>query len=286
MTGRDSVYNVKLYKYPAGWQVRVYSKPVGFRADGEPRDVPEVWDCFAEDGDTVAYRYNPYTQCREPFGGTLATLVPEDGAKDPDRSAKSSMCRTKNRVYYLARSNVWDWFVTLTFDPGKVDSMCYDACVSKLGSFLRTCRRKCPDVRYLMVPEHHKSGRFHFHGLFAGCDSLGFLDSGKRDGRHVVYNIGSYKLGFSTATRIDDNRKVTQYIGKYITKELCAVSVGRKRYWASRNLAEAETEEYFLEGSEREPYCNGLADMAVYMKEFGSDDITVQCYELGGDVDG
>lgn len=279
------MYNVKLWKYPSGWQVKVYSRPVGFCPDGEPHDVPEAWGEFEDDGETVVYRYNPLTQCREPFGGTLATLIPDAGAKDPERSARSSMCRTKNRVYFLSRSNVWDWFVTLTFDPDKVASMDYDTCVSKLGSFLRSCRRRCPDIRYLMVPELHKSGRYHFHGLFACCDGLGFVDSGHKDGQHVIYNIGSYKLGFSTATRVDDNRRVTQYIGKYITKDLCAVSVNRKRYWASRNLDEADTEEYMLEGSEREPYISGLEQIASYVKEFGSGDITVRCYELEADDD-
>lgn len=288
MNGRDNVYNVKLFKYPTGWQVKVYSVPVGFCQAGDPRDVPDAWDVFADEdtGESVTLRYNPLTQCREPFGGTLATLVPDSPVRDPERSARSSMCRTKNRVYYLARSNVWDWFVTLTFDPDKVDSLDYDSCVKKLSVWLTVCRRKCPGIRYLMVPELHKSGRYHFHGLFADCGALGFTDSGKRDGSHVIYNIGSYKLGFSTATEVTDPRRVTQYIGKYITKDLCAVSSGRKRYWASRSLCQAETEEYFLEGSERAPYVCGLESMADYVKTFGDDNLTVQCFELGGEYIG
>ena len=47
-------------------------------------------------------------------------------------------------------------------------------------------------------------------------------------------NVGSYRLGWSTATRITDQAKVTKYIAKYISKDLCQVASGRKRYWCSR----------------------------------------------------
>ena len=98
-------------------------------------------------------------------------------------------------------------------------------------------KKKCPDMKYLIVPEQHVSGRWHFHGLFSNVDALGFELSGKfTDKGQEIYNVGKYKLGFSTAIKCDGSVKVVSYVAKYITKELCKISKGKKRYWVSRNL--------------------------------------------------
>ena len=70
-------------------------------------------------------------------------------------------------VYNYSLANDWDWFVTLTFDPQKVDRYNYSDCAKKLKNFIDVTRRKCPGLKYLFVPELHKDGAFHFHGLIA-----------------------------------------------------------------------------------------------------------------------
>lgn len=285
------MYNVRIFKYPDGWQVRVYSRPVGFCDDQHglsspcPMSVGLVLDDAMEEWEEV--RCNPLTTCIEPFTYQLAHLFPDGPSHDLDRDRTfySSITRTKSRIYYLSRSNVWDWFITLTFNSEKVDSFDYDNCVKKLSSWLCSVRRLCPGVKYIMVPEQHKSGRFHFHGLFAGCDGLKFTDSGHKAAGEIIYNVGSYKLGWSTATRVRENKRVVKYLCKYITKELCQVTSSRKRYWASRNLDEAEIEEYLLEGTERAPYTSALETLADWYKETDNGDITVGFYELPLDPD-
>lgn len=162
------------------------------------------------------------------------------------RIERSSAARAKNIVYDYARSNYFEWFITITFAPEKVDSFNYNVVVKKLGSYLDRIRRKCPDIKYIIIPERHKSGRFHFHGLFANCDNLGFIPSGHTtaDGE-PIYNIGSYRLGFTTATKITDNVRASNYIAKYITKDLLNHIKGKKRFWHSRNLQKPK-ERYIL----------------------------------------
>lgn len=140
-------------------------------------------------------------------------------------------------IYDIARSNQWDWFVTLTFNPQKVDSYDYEQCTKKLSVLLNNYRKICgSDFKYIVIPELHKTGRFHFHGLFANCENLDFVFSGKyTDKGQEIYNIGKYKLGFTTATKVQDNNRVALYISKYITKDMTAVISGKKKYWASRN---------------------------------------------------
>lgn len=149
---------------------------------------------------------------------------------------KRSQRNTLNMIYDISRCNEWDLFVTLTFDPEKVDSFNYDECSSKIRNWLKVQRRNCKDLKYIVVPELHKSGRFHFHGLFASCDGIRLIDSGKVDRKGFkVYNIDNYNWGFTTATKVQNTNAVNKYIAKYCTKNLFNVTNNKKRYWASRN---------------------------------------------------
>ena len=134
-----------------------------------------------------------------------------------------SINQTKNRIYKIARSNEWEWFITITFDRNKTDSSEYDIVTKRLQIFLENLRkRKCPNLKYLIVPELHADGEhYHFHGLLSNCDGLQFRYSGKNDHKSgkPIFNIVNWKWGFSTATRVEDTNRVSSYITKYITKE-------------------------------------------------------------------
>ena len=183
--------------------------------------------------------YNGFTEFRVYDRPIVPGAPPPAGKRGEGspRSLQESLRRTIQAIHDYALSNAWDWFVTLTFNPDKVNSFDYDECAAKVSQWLKDMRkRKVPNLAYLVVPDPHKSGRYHFHGLFSGIESL-LTDSGKKDkaGR-TIYNVGAYKLGWTTATRIDDPLRAASYLLKYITKNLAVVTFNRKRYWASRNL--------------------------------------------------
>lgn len=232
------MYNVKIYPYPAGWQYRIYSEvigsdePAGLNAFQTVENSVEdlIWNKEDERWELQTFIpdqmwYNIFTDEFE----HKPKLIRDRTEYEIERSKQVSMSRTINRVYHLARSNTWEWFFTLTFNPEKVDSFDYDAVAKKLSVWLMHCRRTCPDMKYLVVPEKHKSGRYHFHGLFKNCENLGFKPTKKytKDGV-LIYNVGQYRLGFSTATPVQDNAKVVKYISKYITKDLCDCSFRQK----------------------------------------------------------
>lgn len=240
-------FNVRVIDYPAGKQVRIYDKVVDASADN-------VWSSVENE---TELEYCPFTEKMERVQDFCSF----------EHSAAVSRARTINRLYYLARSNEWEWFVTLTFSPEKVNRFDYTECTKKVSKWLNHCRRKSPKMKYLVVPEQHKSGAWHFHGLLANVDELGFVDSGKRDRKgKKIYNIGTYRFGFTTATRVTDMEKVSKYISKYITKDLCAVTVNKKRFWASRNLSEAPVIDYCLEAEEKRSFQLMIADSIKYMK--------------------
>lgn len=153
-----------------------------------------------------------------------------------EENKRRSVSRSKQSIYELARNGQWEWFITLTFDGSKIDRYDYRAVTKKLSDWLSNLRKKSPELEYLFVPEQHKDGAYHFHGLVAKMVNVKIVDSGKKCKGEIIYNLGSYRFGFSTMTRVRDNVAVTRYIAKYVTKELLDSTKGRRRYWASRNL--------------------------------------------------
>lgn len=281
------MYNVKVLKYPSGWQYRIYSDIVGRNShdkDLEYFNASQIESYNENLGYFEHYPADPSKCWRNIFSGNIERIpdiyIPEDLEKKKKHSEYVSRARSLSRVYHLARSNVWEWFFTLTFNPKKVDSFDYDVTKKKLSRWLENMRRISPEMRYLLVPELHKSGRIHFHGLFANCDSLGFINSGHttKDGQ-VIYNVGSYKLGWSTATKIKDNSRCTKYISKYITKELCADTFGKKRYWYSRNLNDVQPVEHILSFESLQQLEKSISENCLFKKVLESGNLKVTYIE-------
>jgi hypothetical protein len=194
-------------------------------------------------------------------------------SKNPDFSLYVSMNRSKRMIYDYGRSNVWEWFYTLTSEHSDdFDATDYDLCKKKVTQWFSNIRKRfCPDIKYLIVPEKHKSGSWHFHALVSNCSEISVdFTPGRNNQKYrkdnsgnlilnkkgepvlnkyfgevlrtsypagdLIYNIPRYKFGFSTATQIKDTSKAVSYICKYVTKDLGDVTFGKRRYLPSNNL--------------------------------------------------
>lgn len=136
--------------------------------------------------------------------------------------------------------NDFDWFVTLTLDPSKVDR--YDpAAIMKIANRWLDNMVRRHGLRYILVPELHKDGAFHFHGFFAG--DLKAIDSGHLDpGGHRIYNLPQWTLGYTTAIRIyGEYQAAVWYICKYIGKQNGERPMGRW-YYSGGGLKEPSAE--------------------------------------------
>ena len=78
-----------------------------------------------------------------------------------DRSADQSL----DRFYGYALSNKWDYFITLTTDPKKVNRYDDEAVRALWRECRRTLQRFDKDVRILLSLERHGDNALHFHGL-------------------------------------------------------------------------------------------------------------------------
>lgn len=265
------MFNVRIKRYLDTEQIQIFSEPLKSK-DSESEDNRKV---NFETGEIVPTNrkliYNPFDD---------EMVIGYDIGNKEENLARS-VRRTKNKIFDIARSNKWEWFFTLTFNPDKVDSYSYDEVTYKLSKWLNNMRRTCPDMKYLVVPEQHESGRWHFHGLFSNVEDMVFVDSGLYDKKgRKVYNVGKYRLGWTTATRIGSLERAMSYIAKYTTEELCAVTKGHKRYWFSRNVDLPIVEDFFCEG--QEAIKRNLLDKIelLYSKEVFSEFVDVTYIEL------
>lgn len=216
------IYNVKTIEYLDSVQVRTYRKPV--------QTKPKI------------------TTTRQKINNRKKAEY-ERTKRQIEHSITSSVNRTVNQIYAISRSNRWEYFVTLTIDPNKLDSTDFNLISEKLNIWTNNLKKRyAPDLKYILVPELHKDkSKWHFHGLFANIGSMPLTFSGKTCiGKFVydyvkkpyatkVYNIPLWKYGYSTATEVKDTGKASSYITKYITKDVSRVLSNQHRYLASQN---------------------------------------------------
>lgn len=158
--------------------------------------------------------------------------VLSDSEKKLEKLRQIYKIKTKIKDYVLC--NDFDCFWTLTFKSDRYD---YDAAFLKLEKWLCKMRRKYGRFNYILIPELHKDGAIHFHGVTGGFKGQ-LEDSGVKHNRVKVYNCSDWEYGFTTITKMRSKEKCASYVTKYFTKEMqdTVVEKGKKKYWCSRGL--------------------------------------------------
>lgn len=169
--------------------------------------------------------------------------IPKPQSKDSETRCDSQR-RAKDSIYDIIAMNreSFTYFVTLTFDPEMIDSKSPKDVKKAVQRFLKN-RVNRDGLKYLLIPELHKDGKIHLHGVTN--DVLKLVDSGTRkvDGYEkpmkietlkrkgipvseckVIYNLPQWKYGFSTVEQISGSTDmIFGYITKYITKDLSKI---------------------------------------------------------------
>lgn len=179
-------------------------------------------------GEKIGTFLNPFT-CEE---STLRDNY-ERTERDIEHSNYVSTSRTRKKVAQLVRSVTdFKYFLTFTFSPEVVDRYSYSSCSKEMSHYLKRLMEHYPDLKYVIVPEQHKDGAWHFHGLFSDIP-VSFSGHYSKKG-DKIYNVSDYNSGWTTATIIKEYKKSLSYILKYIRKDLSkSVEKGKKRYWYS-----------------------------------------------------
>lgn len=215
-------YNVRIKDFGDGKkQYTIYDEPIRSTDDGLNKELERIKKALSDTSisdDLRGFYQNALRHVLGEIDKKEELIIHEDELIDEQleifqerkekarlHSAMNNNNRAKNKIYDYARSNQWEWFLTFTFSPEKVNRSDYDECKKKLTKWLNNMSNKFCDgqLKYLVVPELHKDmTNWHFHGLFANATGIQFVDSGYIDDKgKIIYNVPQYRLGFTKIGR-------------------------------------------------------------------------------------
>lgn len=167
------------------------------------------------------------------------------------RKLDNNLVRAKSTIKEYALCNEFEYFITLTLDKNNYDRYNLKKYIQDLGQFIRDYRKKYKsDIQYILIPEQHRDGAWHLHGLIKGIEKShlvnfdNIVNAPKKLKGKEYYNFELYgnKFGFCSLGKIKDINKISSYITKYINKDLGRnIEMGNKSYYCSRGLKKAET---------------------------------------------
>ena len=163
---------------------------------------------------------------------TTPVYLKYDGHMDHELAVRCRHCPSciRARRYQWSLRAQWEiinhpatWFFTGTFRDQGHD---YEPAKREVQRFLKRLRARAADrdrgsVRYLMLPELHRSGAIHYHGLL-------------HHGGDITYRMvrDSWTAGYSYPSAVRSPEKTAKYVTKYCTKDLLGGGVdstGRSR---------------------------------------------------------
>lgn len=191
--------------------------------------------------------------------GDTDTELQSQSVSDAERAAEVerkrknkvlyNIAKTRNKIFDIARSNDFNYFITLTYATDKCDRYSFTECSKKARQFMDNFKRRnkdtCPNFKYLLVHEQHKDGAYHYHGLIylEDISTLKLADKQPKGCKQTVYNWGKWHNGFSTVTEIQDADATRKYILKYISKNIDEdYQKGQRHFYYSQNCLKPEVE--------------------------------------------
>ncbi len=197
--------------------------------------------CCLQVSNAIIFREPGWEPCKRTYD-----VPPKGKGSDPERSILVSRARAKSAVRDIALLNSFGFFFTWTLDPKKINRHDADEVKRAVMNCLKNLVKR-KGFSYVLVPELHKDGAIHFHGL---CN-LGSMCIERAVNPHTnkpmstdrgqpIFNMPDWKFGYSTCIPIDDNyTRTCNYLVKYLTKDAVvgAQKIFGKWYFSSRNLA-------------------------------------------------
>lgn len=174
-------------------------------------------------------------------------LVEADG-EGPQERFMQSYCRSRSMVLQYGLCNSWDYFITITVSPKRFDRWNLDKIYRYLAQWFRDYRKRYRvELAYLLVPEHHKDGAWHFHGFIRGVVSshLSRFVRGIHPEKLVLGNYLNWghlgvSIGYVSLAPLRDPVGAAFYVVKYITKEHAHDDFYQHLYYHSQGLKTAK----------------------------------------------
>lgn len=189
----------------------------------------------------------------------------KDEQRENDTKLDNNFSRARSMVLQYALCNPWEYFFTGTIDRAKLSRYDLDTYASRVMQFIRDMRKKYnAKFQVLLVPERHKNGAWHIHGLVHDLPDHVLTPftppAPVKLIRGNFLNWPDYmeKFGFCSLAPIRDPVATAFYITKYVSKDLSrrAGEKGKHLYFHSRPLKTAhKASEVYAYNWELEKLC-------------------------------
>lgn len=175
-----------------------------------------------------------------------------------DVKLDSNFSRARSMVLQYALCNPWQYFFTGTLDPDRWQRDDLDAFMIDFSQKIRDWRKDYGfKLDVLLIPEHHKDGKWHVHGLINNlpywCTSAFYWLPLPKEWHMTPYpwklcagNFRSWmdfqdRYGYCSLAPIKDPVATAYYVTKYISKDLSrrGGDLGKHLYFHSRPLKKA-----------------------------------------------
>lgn len=187
------------------------------------------------------------------FESPSQRLVSRSDFHEYDTKLDNALCRARAAVREYALCNDWEYFFTFTLDS-RWSRYCLSDVIGQLLQWLQNLsKRKYSRLRYLLVPEQHKDGAWHFHGLISGIPAAPlplWAPAHLRDDGYLDWADYRLKFGWATLSAVQSSVAVSFYVTKYLTKSGSDLAVfkGIHTYYHSRGLSRALPVGYIYRG--------------------------------------
>lgn len=177
------------------------------------------------------------------------------GPLNANKNVLNNEEENRNRAIRRAKTNITDYiktnvdlnnFVTYTLDPSKINRYDEKIIYEKMRNWLSD-RVKRKKLKYILVPELHKDGAWHFHG---------FVNIS------LEWNYGFYLTKEIESARQKNND--IRYVTSYVKKDM--VKFNGRRYLHSNNLNKPVKLYNNVDFDSEEGKCVELKDLGVKMK--------------------
>lgn len=170
--------------------------------------------------------------------------LPEEREEAPEGKFSQALSRARSKLLQYALCNEWDFFATITVSPERFERTDLQSIHKYLSQwFLDYRKRYGSEVKYVLVPEVHKKGGWHFHGFIRGikAEHLSRFVAGVHPVKLVngdYYNFGrlSEAVGYVSLSPVKNSVGASFYMMKYITKEMVVSGYYEHLYFACRGL--------------------------------------------------
>ena len=220
----------------------------------------DFWSAY-DYGDVVKIVYvkNAPPTAKPPKEGAPAKPKFEKQERPEGERFSNSVSRSKARIFELAMCNEFTHFCTFTQDEKKRDRFDLKEFRKDFAQLVRNLNRERAEgekIKYLLIPEQHKDGAWHMHGLLKGLkdtdlrqfeldEKLPYRIREQIKKGAKIYDWRRYRraFGYFTCTEIKSGSACAKYITKYISKDLqkSVNAAGEHLFFASQGLKSRET---------------------------------------------